>query len=104
MKFGKTPGAVGRYRLAKAAEEDLIGIAIFGDEHFGITQSNRYRDQLERRFTALAEQPLQYPAVDHLREGYRRSVCGVRSIFFRIDGKVGKIIRILRNQDPQKQL
>lgn len=57
-------------------EEDLIGIALFGDEHFGIAQSNRYRNQLERRFSALAEQPLLYPAVDHLREGYRRSVWG----------------------------
>ena len=104
MKFGKTPDAVGRYRLSKAAEEDLIGIALFGDEHFGIAQSNRYRDQLERRFSALAEQPLLYPAVDHLREGYRRSVCGVHSIFYRIDGKVVEVIRILKNQDPQKQL
>jgi toxin ParE1/3/4 len=104
MKFGKTPDAVGRYRLSKTAEEDLVGIALFGDEHFGIVQSNRYRDQLKRRFTALAEQPLQYPAVDHLREGYRRSVCGVHSIFFRIDGKVVEIVRILKNQDPKKQL
>ena len=104
MKFGKTPDAVGRYRLSKAAEEDLIGIALFGDEHFGLAQSNRYRDQLQRRFAALAEQPLHYPAVNHLREGYRRSVCGVHSIFFRIDGKVVEIIRILKNQDLQKQL
>ena len=104
MKFGKTPDAVGRYRLSKAAEEDLIGIALFGDEHFGIAQSNRYRDQLERRFTVLADQPLLYPAVDHLREGYRRSVCGVHSIFYRIDGKDVKIIRVLKNQDLEKQL
>ena len=104
MKFGKTPDAVGSYRLSKAAEEDLICIALFGDKHFGIVKSDRYRDQLKRRFTALAEQPLQYPAVDHLREGYRRSVCGVHSIFYRIDGKVVEIVRILKNQDPQKQL
>jgi toxin ParE1/3/4 len=104
MKFGKTPDAVGRYRLSKSAEEDLIGIALFGNEKFGIAQSNRYRDQLERRFSVLAEQPLLYPAVDHLREGYRRSVCGVHSIFYRIDGNVVEIIRILKNQDPQKKL
>ena len=104
MKSGKMPDAVGKYRISKAAEEDLIGIALFGDEHFGIAQSNRYRDQLERRFSALAEQPLLYPAVDHLREGYRRSVCGVHSIFYRIDGEIVEIIRILKNQDPQKQL
>ena len=98
------PVAVGRYRLSKAAAEDLIGIALFGDEHFGIAQSNRYRDQLERRFTVLADQPLLYPAVDHLSEGYRRSVCGVHSIFYRIDGNDVKIIRVLKNQDLEKQL
>lgn len=52
----------------------------------------------------LADQPLLYPAVDHLREGYRRSVCGVHSIFYRIDGKNVKIIRVLKNQDLEKQL
>lgn len=45
MKFGKTHDAVGRYRLSIAAEEDLIGIALFGDAHFGIAQSDLYRDQ-----------------------------------------------------------
>jgi len=104
MKFGKTPDVVGRYRLSKAAEEDLIDIALFGDERFGIAQSNRYRGQLKRRFSTLAEQPLLYPAVNHIREGYRRSVCGVHSIFYRIDGKAVEIIRILKNQDPSKQL
>jgi toxin ParE1/3/4 len=104
MKFGKTPDAVDSYRLSKAAEEDLIGIALYGDEHFGTAQSNRYRDKLGQRLSALAEQPLHYPAVDHLREGYRRSVCGVHSIFYRIDGNVVEIIRILKSQDPQKQL
>jgi toxin ParE1/3/4 len=95
---------VGSYRLSKAAEQDLIAIARFGDEQFGIAQSNRYRDQLELRFSLLAEQPLLYPAVDHIRKGYRRSVCGAHSIFYRIDGRVVEIIRILKNQDPQKQL
>ena len=104
MRFGKTPDVVGRYRLSKAAEEDLIDIALFGDERFGKAQSNRYRDQLKQRFSTLAEQPLLYPAVNHIREGYRRSVCGVHSIFYRIDGKAVEIIRILKNQDRSKQL
>jgi plasmid stabilization system protein ParE len=32
-----------KYRLAKRAEDDLIVIAQYGDEHFGVAQSNRYR-------------------------------------------------------------
>jgi toxin ParE1/3/4 len=83
------------YRLAEAAKEDLIVIAIYGDEHFGIAQSNRYRDQLKNRFSLLAEQPFLYPKVDHIRTGYRRSVCGVHSIYYRIDGESVDIVRIL---------
>lgn len=109
MKSGRTPDfdidhSVVRYRLSKAAEEDLISIALFGDENFGATRSDLYRDQLKQRFSALAERPLHYPAVDHIRKGYRRSVCGVHSIFYRIDGGVVEILRILKNQDPEKQL
>jgi len=95
---------VGRYRLSKAAEEDLIGIALFGDKHFGIAQSNRYRDQLKLRFSVLADQPLRYPTVDHIRKSYRRSVCGVHSIFYKIDKDIVEIVRILKHQDLQKQL
>ncbi len=61
------------YRLTGAAEEDLIGIAQYGDENFGIEQSNRYRDQLKARFSALAAHPMRYPAVDHIQTGYRRT-------------------------------
>jgi toxin ParE1/3/4 len=99
MPGNATDHSVGKYRLSKAAEEDLLGIALFGDEHFGTAQSNRYRDQLKQRFQVLAGQPFLYPAVDHIREGYRRSVCGAHSIFYRIDGEAVEIIRILKQQD-----
>jgi toxin ParE1/3/4 len=90
------------YRLAEAAKEDLIAIAQYGDEHFGVAQSDRYRDQLERRFSTLAENPLLYPAVEHIRAGYRRSVCGVHSIYYRIEGEGVEIVRVLGRQDTRK--
>lgn len=92
-----------KYRLSKLAEKDLAGIAEFGDEHFGITQSDRYRDQLKKRFDFIAEQPYLYPAVDHIRIGYRRSVCGVHSIYYRIDIEGVEIIPIFSRQDLEKQ-
>ncbi|NOX50018.1 MAG: type II toxin-antitoxin system RelE/ParE family toxin [Gammaproteobacteria bacterium] len=52
----------------------MTAIAHYGDENFGIAQSDYYRDQLKQRFSLLAEQPFLYPAVDHIQEGYRRSV------------------------------
>ncbi len=91
-----------KYRLSKLAEEDLAEIADYGDEHFGIAQSDRYRERLKQRFSTLAEQPYLYQAVDDIREGYRRSVCGKHSVYYRIDEQGVEIIRVLGRQDPMK--
>jgi len=88
------------YRLAQSAENDLIEIAQYGDDHYGIEQSDRYRDRLKQRFLVLADQPMLYPAVDHIRTGYRRSVCGAHSIYYRIEGDTVEIMRILKHQKP----
>lgn len=93
---------MGEYRLSQRARNDLIAIAQYGDEHFGVAQSDRYRDQLKQRFAVLAEQPELYPAVDHIRAGYRRSVCGAHSIYYRFDAQRVEIVRILKHQDPSK--
>jgi len=87
-----------KYRISKHAREDLIAIAQYGDDRYGIQASDAYRDKLIKRFEALAEKPLRYPPVDHIREGYRRSVCGVNSIYFRVDGDDIEIMRILGRQ------
>ena len=93
---------MGEYRLSRSAKDDLITIAQYGDEHFGVAQSDRYRDQLKQRFSVLAEQPHLYPVVDHIRARYHRSVCGAHSIYYRIDAQGVEIIRILKHQDASK--
>jgi toxin ParE1/3/4 len=93
-----------KYRLSKAAEEDLINIAQYGDDQFGVAQSDMYREELKRRFSVLAESPELFASVDHIRVGYRRSVCGVHSIYYHIEGQDVEIVRVLGRQDPEKQL
>lgn len=93
-----------RYRLTRAAMRDLVEIARYGDENFGVEQSDRYRDKLKDRFELIAERPLLYPTVNYIREGYRRSVCGSHSIYFRIEGGQVAIVRILRSQDVGEAL
>ena len=93
-----------RYRLSNIAKEDLISIARWGDERHGIGRSHQYRDDLKAHFLFLAENPLLYPAVDHIRPGYRRSVCGVHSVYYRIDGDIVEIMSVLRAQDPDRHL
>ena len=93
-----------KFRLTRAGEEDLIGIAHYGDEQFGEAQSNRYRDQLKQHFARLAQTPRLYPAVDHIRAGYRRSVLGTHAIYYRIEPNGVLIVRILGRQDAQRAL
>jgi len=109
MKSGRRPDKASDqkmpdYRLSEAARQDLIAIAQYGDEHFGLAQSDRYRDQLKKRFLLLAKHPERYPAVDHIHDGYRRGVCGVHSIYYRVEQNGVAIMRILSRQDPDKSL
>ena len=92
------------FRLSESAKEDLVKIAQYGDEYFGTAQSDRYRDQLNQRFFVLAEQPLLYPSVDHIRRGYRRSVCGAHSIYYRIQDSTIEIVRVLGQQNLEDAL
>ncbi|MEQ8246281.1 MAG: type II toxin-antitoxin system RelE/ParE family toxin [Alphaproteobacteria bacterium] len=93
-----------RYRLTVAADSDLSDIALYGIETFGAERAERYLKDIERRFEDLAAAPYLYPAIDHIRPGYRRSVCGVHSIYYRLDGEDVEIVRVLRSQDRDKRL
>lgn len=88
-----------KYRLSRKAKNDLLDIALYGDKHFGVAQSDKYRKKLKKQFSKLVDSPLRYPAVDHIRVGYRRTVCGVHSIYYKIGSNdIVEIIRVLRSQ------
>jgi toxin ParE1/3/4 len=54
------------------------------------------------RFEELAENPRLWQAVGHIRPGYRRSVYGRHSIYYRIAPDTIVIMRILGRQDLQQ--
>ena len=89
-----------KFRLSNSAVRELIDIAIYGDEHYGANASDAYRARLEKRFSIIAEQPLLYPAVDHIRTGYRRSVLDGLSIYYRIESDDIVIVRLIGRQNP----
>lgn len=66
---------------------------------FGEVQADLYVTALLRRFKAIAVAPLKYPSVEHIRKGYRRSVCGVHSIYYQRNATSVEIMRILGKQD-----
>ena len=87
------------YELTYAADQDFENIFEFSLDTFGVDQAMSYQNGLKQRFAKLAEQPKLYPTVDHIRAGYRRSVYGSHSIYYRIENHGVVIVRILGQQD-----
>ena len=90
---------MGSYKLTEDAKEDLRRIYQYGLKKFGEAQADLYYDALSTHFEQIAENPYLYQAIDHIRKGYRRSVCQVDSIFYRVVGDTVEIISILSRQD-----
>jgi len=90
---------MGSYKLNEEAKMDLAQIYWRGRQEYTEAQADGYYEAFFERFEELAEMPYKYQAVDHVREGYRRSVCGVDSIYYRLNGDVVEIMRILGRQD-----
>lgn len=93
-----------RYRLSKAADQDFERIFEFGIDQFGLAQALDYQNGMKQRFEQLATQPKLYQAVDHIRQGYRRSVYQAHSIYYRIDRDFVLIVRILNRENPDTSL
>lgn len=92
------------YKLSSEAKMDLARIYWRDVEEFGELQAGRYYETLIQRFSDIAEAPYRYQSVDYIRESYRRSVCGVDSIYYRISGDVIEIMRVLGRQDTDEKL
>ncbi len=88
-----------KYRLSNVAKEDLIRIHQFGVKRFGIIQADKYFEKLFEYFNFIAEQPFSFEAVDFIKPGYRRCVCGSDSIYYRIENNVVEIMTIIGSQD-----
>jgi toxin ParE1/3/4 len=93
---------MGNYKLSPDAEDDLHRIWLYGLREHGETQADKYYSDFIERFEKIAEQPYMYQAVDFIREGYRRSVCGVDSIYYRVEGDTVEIMNILGRQDTNE--
>ncbi len=87
------------YKISEDAKSDLRRIYRRGVREYGEALADRYYAALFDRFKLLAKNPYLYQAVSDIREGYRRSVCGVDSIYYRVDGDTVEIMCILGQQD-----
>ena len=94
---------MGNYKLSDEAEADVIRIHQWGVRNHGVEQADQYFAAFFDHFEQLADQPLLY-AVSDIREGYRRSLCGKDSVFYRTDGETVEIMAIIGRQDADEWL
>ncbi|MEE9491792.1 MAG: type II toxin-antitoxin system RelE/ParE family toxin [Gammaproteobacteria bacterium] len=90
---------MGSYKLSLEAKEDLRRIYRYGIESWDVEQADKYYNTLFDRFEKIARNPHLYQSVDNIRKGYRYSVCGVDTIYFRIEDGVVQIMNIIGSQD-----
>jgi len=95
---------MGNYRLTENAKADLKRIYRRGLREYGEAQTDKYYNAFFDRFEHIAEQPLLYQVVADIREGYRLSVCGADSIYYRIAGETVEIMAIIGQQDLDEWL
>jgi toxin ParE1/3/4 len=88
-----------KYRLSNAAKEDLIRIHQYGVIKFGVVLADKYFESFFEYFDIIAERPESFEAVDFIKPGYRRCVCGVDSIYFKINEDIVEIMAIIGRQD-----
>lgn len=88
-----------KYKLTNAAKEDLIRIHQYGVQRFGASQADKYYNIFFDYFEIIAEQPYSFEAVDFIKKGYRRCVCGVDSIYYKINREYVEIVNIIGKQD-----
>ena len=93
-----------KYRLSNEAKEDLIRIHHYGVKKFGIAQADKYFDTFFEYFDIIAQRPFSFESVDYIKKGYRRCVCGVDSIYYRIEDGTVEIMAIIGRQDLNSAL
>ncbi|MFK7953087.1 MAG: type II toxin-antitoxin system RelE/ParE family toxin [Ekhidna sp.] len=93
-----------KYKISNIAKDDLIRIHQYGASTFGVEQADRYFNAFFDKFQLIAERPNAFESVDFIKKGYRKCVCGVDTIFYRIKDGVIEIMTIIGRQDRLENL
>lgn len=88
-----------KYRLSNVAKDDLIRIHQYGVKKFGMPQADKYFESFFKCFDMITQRPFSFEAVDYIKQGYRRCICGTDSIYFRIENEAIEIMTIVGRQD-----
>ena len=89
------------YLLSSAAKEDLIRMHHYGVHKFVMQQADSYFNSFFEYFKIIAQRPYSFEAVEFIKPGYRRCVCGSDSMYYCINKTKNKveIMTIIGRQD-----
>jgi toxin ParE1/3/4 len=87
------------YHLNELAKEDLLRIYEYGIAKFGLSQADKYFNMMQDCFDKIASNPYLFPNAIRYREGYRYCVCGVDTIFYKINADEIEIMAIIGRQN-----
>ena len=87
-----------KYHLSRLADNDLLNIAEYTIQEFGIKQARQYRDALENCFLTLAENPNMGRKADELATGLKRFEHQSHIVFYLKDNEDLFIVRVLHNR------
>ena len=93
-----------KYRLSNEAKNDLIRIHQYGVVKFGMTQADKYFESFFEYFDIIAQRPFSFESVDYIKNDYRRCVCGIDSIYFKVNEDIVEIMAIIGRQDLNEKL
>lgn len=90
-----------KYRLSNVAKEDLIRIHQYDVKNFGEKLADTYFHNFFEHFEKIANNPYAFESVDYIKNGCRKCVCGVDTIYFKINTKdaIIDIMAIIGRQD-----
>ena len=86
------------FSLTNAAKRDLIGIAKFTQQRWGVDQRDKYLAQLDDMFHQLANNPELGKNCDYIKRSYRKFPIASHVIYYRTSSNQIKIIRVLHKR------
>jgi toxin ParE1/3/4 len=87
------------YKLNIQAEEDITRIFEYGLGRFGLLQAVAYYEMLFDCFEKIVSNPYLFPKAIRYHDDYRYCVCGVDTIFYKINANVVEIMVIIGRQN-----
>lgn len=93
-----------KLKISNYADADLKNVYLDGLSQWGEAQADNYFNKLIEHFDLLCANPFMFVAVDEIRIGYRRSVCGSHSIYYRINQETVEVMGVLKRQNPLNYL